>query len=223
METLILFDLDGTLTDSGPGIIRCVQYALKKMGQPVPKAEELSCFVGPPLLEQFMAYAGFSRKEAEQAVRYYRERYNCKGIFENALYPGIPGMLSRLGEAGFRLGVASSKPEVYVRQILEHFRVIQYLDPIAGSELDGRRTDKSEVIEEALKRAAYENKREHVIMCGDRCYDAIGAAEHGLRFAGVSYGYGSAEELESAGAGQIADSVEELEKLLLELAEKQED
>ena len=215
METLILFDLDGTLTDSGPGIIRCVQYALKKMGQPAPKAEELSCFVGPPLLEQFMAYAGFSRKDAEQAVRYYRERYNCKGIFENALYPGIPGMLSRLGEAGFRLGVASSKPEVYVRQILEHFRVIQYLDPIAGSELDGRRTDKSEVIEEALKRAAYENKREHVIMCGDRCYDAIGAAEHGLRFAGVSYGYGSAEELESAGAGRIVDSVEVLEKLLL--------
>lgn len=216
MKTLILFDLDGTLTDSGPGIIRCVRYALEKMGRPVPAEEELTCFVGPPLLEQFMEYGKFTREEAGQAVRYYRERYAETGIFENEVYPGIRELLEGLRRAGYRLGVASSKPEVYVNQILEHFELIRFLDPVAGSELDGRRTDKSEVIEEALRRAGYQNSREHVIMCGDRCYDVRGAADHGLRFVGVSYGYGSREELAAAGASRIADTPEELAEIFME-------
>lgn len=223
MRTLILFDLDGTLTDSGPGIIRCVQYALRKMGRPVPEAQELACFVGPPLLEQFMDYGGFSREEGMEAVRFYRERYSSAGIFENALYPGIPEMLEHLAGRGIRLGVASSKPEIYVRQILEYFGLLKYLDPVTGSELDGRRTDKTEVIEEALRRSGYKNAEEQVIMCGDRCYDARGAAGRGLRFVGVSYGYGSREELLEAGAERIAGTVRELEQMLLEDAGKQED
>lgn len=223
MRTLILFDLDGTLTDSGPGIIRCVQYALQKMGRPTPVEEELACFVGPPLLEQFMEYGKFTREEAEQAVGYYRERYRIKGIFENEVYPGIRQLLRQLHLSGLRTGVASSKPEIYVRQILEHFELTQYLEPVTGSELDGRRTDKSEVIEEALRRAGYENQREKVIMCGDRRYDVQGAAEHGLHFVGVSYGYGTREELESAGAVQIADSVEALGRILLRTGKEREE
>ncbi len=223
MKSLVLFDLDGTLTDSAPGIVRCVQYALEKMGRPVPEFRELTCFVGPPLLEQFMSYGGFTREEAEEAVRFYRERYSGRGIFENTVYPGIRELLELLDRRGIRLGVASSKPEFYVNQILEHFGLRQYLDPVAGSELDGRRTDKAEVIEEALSRAGYGQHRERVIMCGDRCYDAEGAGEHGLRFVGVSYGYGSREELLAAGAEQIAETVEELGQILLRQAEKQEE
>lgn len=222
MNRLILFDLDGTLTDSAPGIVRCVQYALEKMGRPVPPFEELTCFVGPPLLEQFMEFCGFTREEAAKAVEYYRERYRGTGIFENQVYPGIPEMLFRLKQAGYRLGVASSKPEIFVRQILEHFDLLGDLDPVAGSELDGRRTDKGEVIEEALRRGSWGDRRNQVIMCGDRCYDARGAADHGLGFVGVSYGYGSRRELEEAGAERIADTVEELERTLLDLPENRE-
>ena len=223
MKKLILFDLDGTLTDSGPGIIRCVQYALEKMGRPVPAPEELVCFVGPPLLEQFMDFAGFNREEAARALEYYRERYGKTGIFENELYPGIREMLEHLSRRGLRLGVASSKPEYYVKQILEHFRLLQYLDPVAGSELAGRRTDKSEVIGEALRRAGFEALRRQVVMCGDRCYDVQGAAGWGLQFVGVSYGYGTREELLGAGAENIAGTAAELEEMLMEAAEGQED
>lgn len=210
MSQVILFDLDGTLTESGEGIINCVAYALEKMGKKEEHPEKLRCFVGPPLKEQFMKYAGLDEEQAEQAVAYYRERYTTTGMFENRLYPKIPELLELLKINDKILGVASSKPEVYVKQILEHFQIADYFTAIVGSELDGRRTDKAEVIEEALRRMHLEEERDKVLMVGDRSHDVQGAVSCGLQCIGVTYGYGSREELESAGAVYIADSVEDL-------------
>ena len=151
MSQVILFDLDGTLTESGEGIMKSVQYALEKLGIIEENQEKLRRFIGPPLLESFMNYYGMDQETAAQAVVYYRERYTDKGIFENELYPKIPQLLEILQINDKILGVASSKPEVYVKQILEHFGIDQYFQVIVGSELDGSRTKKPEVIEEALR------------------------------------------------------------------------
>lgn len=210
MSQVILFDLDGTLTESGEGIINCVQYALEKLGKKEEHPENLQCFIGPPLKEQFMKYAGLSEEEGEKAVVYYRERYTTTGIFENRLYPKIPELLELLKINNKILAVASSKPEVYVKQILEHFQIADYFTAIVGSELDGRRTEKAEVIEEALRRMHLEEERDKVLMVGDRSHDVQGAISCGLQCIGVAYGYGSREELEKAGAVYIADSVEDL-------------
>ena len=210
MSQVILFDLDGTLTESGEGIINCVQYALEKLGKKEEHPENLQCFIGPPLKEQFMKYAGLSEEEGEKAVVYYRERYTTTGIFENRLYPKIPDLLELLKIHNKILAVASSKPEVYVKQILEHFQIADYFTAIVGSELDGRRTEKAEVIEEALRRMHLEEERDKVLMVGDRSHDVQGAISCGLQCIGVAYGYGSREELEKAGAVYIADSVEDL-------------
>lgn len=210
MSQVILFDLDGTLTESGEGIINCVQYALEKLGKKEEHPENLQCFIGPPLKEQFMKYAGLSEEEGEKAVVYYRERYTTTGIFENRLYPKIPELLELLKINNKILAVASSKPEVYAKQILEHFQIADYFTAIVGSELDGRRTEKAEVIEEALRRMHLEEERDKVLMVGDRSHDVQGAISCGLQCIGVAYGYGSREELEKAGAVYIADSVEDL-------------
>ena len=210
MSQVILFDLDGTLTESGEGIINCVQYALEKLGKKEEHPENLQCFIGPPLKEQFMKYAGLSEEEGEKAVVYYRERYITTRIFENHLYPKIPELLELLKINNKILAVASSKPEVYVKQILEHFQIADYFTAIVGSELDGRRTEKAEVIEEALRRMHLEEERDKVLMVGDRSHDVQGAISCGLQCIGVAYGYGSREELEKAGAVYIADSVEDL-------------
>ena len=210
MSQVILFDLDGTLTESGEGIVNCVQYALEKMGKKEEHPEKLQCFVGPPLKEQFMKYADLTDEEGDQAVAYYRERYTRIGMLENKLYPKVPELLELLKINDKTLGVASSKPEVYVRQILEHFQIAHYFTEIVGSELDGRRTDKAEVIEEALHRMHLEEERDKVVMVGDRSHDVLGAIRCGLQCVGVSYGYGSREELEEAGAVYIAECVEDL-------------
>lgn len=210
MSQVILFDLDGTLTESGEGIINCVQYALEKLGKKEEHPENLQCFIGPPLKEQFMKYAGLSEEEGEKAVVYYRERYTTTGIFENRLYPKIPELLELLKINNKILAVASSKPEVYVKQILKRFQIADYFTAIVGSELDGRRTEKAEVIEEALRRMHLEEERDKVLMVGDRSHDVQGAISCGLQCIGVAYGYGSREELEKAGAVYIADSVEDL-------------
>lgn len=210
MIELILFDLDGTLTDSAPGITRCVQYALNYLGKPRYSPEELNCFLGPPLHEQFMKFAGLTSEEADTAVEQYRERYNGIGIYENEVYEGIPELLGLLKEHGKLLGVASSKPQVYVEEILNHFKLAGYFDAVVGSELDGSRTDKAEVIEEALCRTGYERKRDRVIMVGDRSNDAEGARKCGIACMGAAYGYGGREELEAAGAEYIAETVKDL-------------
>lgn len=213
MSDVILFDLDGTLTDSGPGITRCVQYALHHFGIDEPDLQKLECFVGPPLKEMFMEYAGFDEKQAEEAVAKYRERYTEKGIFENTVYEGIPEILSRCREKGRVLAVASSKPQVYVEQILEHFNLRQYFEVVVGAELDGTRTKKAEVIEEALRQLGCEKNRQKVLMVGDRFHDVEGAAACGLQCIGVAYGYGGKEELKKAGAVYVANTVQDLEIL----------
>ena len=210
---VILFDLDGTLTDSGPGIVASVQYALEKMGKPEPDPENLKCFVGPPLKTQFMSYAGFTEEEAIKAVEFYRERYVQTGMFENELYPGIEELLVYLKDHGCILAVASSKPEEFCKQIIEHFCLTGYFTEIVGSGMDETLTTKPEVIETALERLGMSDKRPDVVMVGDRAYDVMGAHECGIQCVGVSYGYGSMEELIKAGVTYVAESVEELEIL----------
>ena len=198
MYKAILFDLDGTLTESGEGITKCVQYALEKLGRPESDLEKLKVFIGPPLMEQFMKYADLDEATARKAVEYYRERYSTTGIFENRPYPGVEKMLQELRRKKYLLAVASSKPEYYVKQILDYFNLKEYFDEIVGSEMNGARTNKTEVIEETLKRL------------GDKEHDVLGARKAGLDCVAVSYGYGTEEELAASQPLQIVASAEEI-------------
>lgn len=206
MYKAILFDLDGTLTESGEGITKSVQYALEKLGKPEEDREKLNVFVGPPLLEQFMKYAELNEEEARLGVTYYRERYSVIGIYENKLYPGITEMLDRLLEKGYTLAVASSKPEYFVQKVLEYFQLEKYFQVIVGSEMSGSRTKKAEVIEEALKRLNLSEHRDQAIMVGDKEHDVLGARQAGIQCVAVSYGYGTMEELVQANPLQIVNS-----------------
>lgn len=213
---IILFDLDGTLTDPEEGITKCVSYALEKMGLGTWERSRLRCFIGPPLKEQFMEFCGISEDRAEQAVEKYRERYRDTGIFENRAYPGIVPLLEKLVGRGMRLVIATSKPEVFARRILEAYGMEPYFREIVGSELDGRRTDKAQVIEEALGRMGVSREdRGRVLMVGDRKHDIAGAKRCGIASLGVRFGYAGEGELEEAGADWIVDTVEELEGFLL--------
>ena len=153
MYKAIFFDLDGTLTESGEGITKSVQYALEKLGVSAPDLEPLKVFVGPPLLDQFMKYAGFDKETAQKGIEYYRERYSEKGMYENTVYPGVENALAELKRRGYRLAVASAKPTFYVTQIMDHFNLSRYFEVIAGTDLNGPKVSKSQVIEEALKEA----------------------------------------------------------------------
>lgn len=210
MYKAILFDLDGTLTESGEGITKCVQYALEKLGRPETDLKKLEVFIGPPLMEQFMKYADLDEPAARRAVEYYRERYSAIGIFENKPYPGVEHMLQELRRKKYMLAVASSKPEHYVTQILEHFQLTEYFDEIVGSEMNGARTNKTEVIEETLKRLGLEKHRDQVLMIGDKEHDILGARKAGVDCVAVSYGYGTEEEIAAAGPLQTVSSAEEL-------------
>lgn len=210
MYKAILFDLDGTLTESGEGITKCVQYALEKLGKPEEDLKKLEVFIGPPLKEQFMQYAGLDKETAVKAVEYYRERYSNVGIFENKPYPGVENMLQELKRKKYILAVASSKPEYYVKQILDHFHLTEYFDEIVGSEMNGARANKTEVIEEALERIGMKKHREQVVMVGDKEHDVLGAREAGLDCVAVSYGYGTQEELKEAAPLQIVASADEV-------------
>lgn len=220
----ILFDLDGTLTDPKLGITSCVQYALRKLGMEVPEADALEPFIGPPLLDSFQEFCGFDEEKGLKAVAYYRERYASDGLFENEAYPGIVQMLARLQEAGCRLAVASSKPEVFVKKILEHFKMLSYFEVVVGSELDGSRARKEEVVEEALRQLLGDGaqmkkasgNRADVVMVGDRKFDIQGARKFGIASVGVTYGYAPDGELEAAGADRIVNTVEELGEVLLD-------
>ena len=217
MSRYLLFDLDGTLTESGEGIIRSVQYALEKMGKPEPDVQKLRSFIGPPLISQFMSFSGMTREEAGQAVQFYRERYSTTGIFENRPYPGIPEMLQALTGRGHVLTVASSKPEHYVRQILEHFGLTPFFREIVGAPMDEKRTEKADVIEEALKRLGLSGQRDRAIMVGDKEHDVLGARRAGIPCVAVAYGYGSEEELRQAEPWRLVSSVAELGEYLLSL------
>ena len=213
MFEYILFDLDGTLTDPKEGITKSVQYALASVDIDEPGLDKLEPFIGPPLHESFMEFYGFDRDMAMKLVEKYRERFNVTGIFENKIYPGIADMLKVLKEAGCKISIASSKPTVLVERILDHFDIRKYFDSVVGSNLDGTRTKKEEVVEEALRQLAC--VKEKTAMVGDRKFDIEGARAFGLIGVGVSFGYAQENELEEAGADYIVDSVEELQKLLL--------
>lgn len=210
MYKAIFFDLDGTLTESGEGITKSVQYALEKIGKPEEDLEKLKVFVGPPLMEQFMKYAGVDEATGRKAVEFYRERYEVKGIYENHPYESVEEMLQELKRKGYILAVVSSKPEYYVTQILDYFKLSSYFDVVVGSEMNGARTSKSEVIEEALKRINMSDKRNEVLMVGDKEHDVLGARAAGLDCVAVAYGYGTQEELTEANPLKIVDSVDEL-------------
>lgn len=210
MYHAILFDLDGTLTDSAEGITKSIQYAMEKMGYESPNLEDLRIFLGPPLKEQFMESFQLSDTQAAEAVKFYRERYNLVGIYENRPYEGIAALLDTLKRQGYVLGVASSKPEYYVEKILHHFGLYDYFTVVVGSEMNGARTNKAEVIQEALRRLNCENCLDQVVMVGDRKHDVIGAANMGIDCVGVSYGYGGWQELSDARPAAIVSTVEEL-------------
>ena len=210
----ILFDLDGTLTDPGEGITRSVAHALRHVGIEVTDRTTLYPLIGPPLLDSFRRYYGFSDEQAAQAVGWFREYFETTGLFENTVYPGVPEMLAALTAAGKRLVLATSKPEVFARRILEHFSLASYFTYIAGANMDETRTRKADVVAYALESAGVADAS-RAVMVGDREYDVLGAREAGLSTVGVLYGYGSRAELEQAGAIAIASSVEQLQAVLL--------
>lgn len=210
-----LFDLDGTLTESGPGITRSVAYSLRKFGISEPDQKKLDRFVGPPLIDSYMRYYGFSYDQAKQAVVYYREYYETKGLFENRVYDGVEDMLRALRDGGVQCVVATSKPEQFAVQVLKHFGLDGYFSGVAGASMDESRTDKGEVIAYALEKAGIERK-EQTIMVGDREHDVLGAKRNGLPTVGVLYGYGSREELTSAGAVFLAEMPQQAAAYILE-------
>ena len=203
MNHTIFFDLDGTLTDSAPGIIHSVQYALKKYGI---EAEEndLRSFIGPPLVHSFQDRFGFDHDKALEAVAYYREYFTAGGMFENSVYPGVEEMLQKLKEDGLMLAVATSKPELFSKQILEHFALTRYFDFIGGAAMDETRTTKVEVLSYALQELQVDPAK--AVMIGDRENDMEAASLLGTESIGVLYGYGSKEELAHAGAKVFADT-----------------
>lgn len=222
MYQFILFDLDGTLTDPKIGICTSVQYALADAGIVEENLDVLEPFIGPPLKDSFMEYYQMSDEQAGQAVKKYRERFELTGLYENEIYPGIEDMLHALKTAGIRMGIASSKPTVFVEKILLHFKIHDFFDVIVGSELDGTRGKKEEVVEEALKQLIPSGEKDYdkCVMIGDRRFDVEGAKAHKIDSIGVSYGYGGSEELKCAGATYIADTVQELQNMLLPVEKK---
>lgn len=214
MYQTIVFDLDGTITDPGIGIANSVMYALEQYDIHVTDRSDLYSFIGPPLMESFEHYYGFDHLQAEEAVGFYREYFSEKGIYENRPYKGIDQLLIRLKAAGKTLLVATSKPEKFADEILRHFELYDFFDVVAGSKLDGTRVAKSEVISYALQKAQID-VGESIIMVGDREYDVAGAKEIGIASLGVLYGYGSREELILAGAGYLAENVEEVGDIIL--------
>lgn len=211
----VLFDLDGTLTDPKQGITSCVQYALAGIGIDEPELDNLTDFIGPPLKEHFMERYKLDEKTALVCVNKYRERYNPVGVYENKLYPGIDKVLAGLKSRGIRLAVASSKPTMLVEVVLEHFDLMKYFDVAAGSELDGTRTRKSDVIKYAFELLDEKGlSHKNPIMVGDRKHDIIGAKEAGIPCMAVAYGYGSMQELTAEHPDFIAESVEAIADII---------
>lgn len=216
MYKYILFDLDGTLTDPKEGITNCVAYALESFGVRVEDKDYLVKFIGPPLRWSFANYFGFSKENSEKLVAKYRERYTDVGIFENRLFDGVQRMLRILKENGKTIALATSKPEIFARRILEKYGILKYFDVIVGSLLDGKRDNKVDVIAEALARLKVDDSEiSTCVMIGDRQHDILGGKEFSMKTIGVSFGYSEPGELEKAGADYIVKSIAELTNLLL--------
>lgn len=211
---VILFDLDGTISDPKIGITKSVQYALKKMNIDEPDIDQLEHFIGPPLRLSFEQSYRFTTEQAMQAIGYYRERFEQKGMYENVVYEGIPELLATLKEQGYILAIATSKPTVYAEEILRYFELQHYFDFIGGSNLDETRSFKWEVIEYVMQQFK-QYTLEQFIMIGDRKYDINGAKKMGIDSIGVTYGYGSLEELQAANANYIVNTVKELQDFFI--------
>lgn len=205
----VLFDLDGTIIDSALGITTCTQYALRSFGIEETDFTKLRRFIGPPLMDSFPRYYQFSQEQARAAVEKYRERYHTIGIFECELYPDVEIVLRQLKSHGYQIALASSKPEVACKRILEHFGIDTYFDEIVGATLDGRIDTKIEVLCEVLQRVPIADKKE-VLLVGDTIFDAVGAKEAGIDCIGVSYGFGTREELIDNGALVVCNSMKEV-------------
>lgn len=210
----ILFDLDGTLTDPKEGITKSIAYALAYYGIAVEDLDTLCKFIGPPLKDSFMKYYGFDDAKAEEAVEKYREYFKPYGVYENKVYDGVEKLLKKLTDCGKTMVLATSKPTIFANIILDHFDLAKYFSYIAGSELNGSRVKKGDVITYALEQAGIEDKSQ-AVMVGDREHDIIGANENGLDSIGVLYGYGCREEFEKYGADVVVATVEELEQILV--------
>lgn len=215
MKQYILFDLDGTLTESAPGIINSLKYALERLGVQDYDRAILNKFIGPPLAVSFEKFFGFKGEKCNNAIKIYREYFSEKGLFENAVYPGVEDMLDTLKSAGLKLAVATSKPEVYARRILDKFGLSGYFEVICGIPLDNEHMTKAQVIARAINELGAANKQA-ALMVGDRDYDVAGAHQNGIECMGVTYGYGSRDELEKAGAEYIANTPSELPELIKE-------
>ena len=202
----ILFDLDGTLTDSGEGIINCSIYALEYFGLPIPSREEMRVFVGPPMRDTMVKF-GVPPERAEEAIKVFRSRYEPIGIFENYPYLGIEDLLQKLKAAGHKLYVATSKPEFMAKQVLDRFDLSKYFDLICGALKDASRDKKEDVIAYLLEQSG---DPAHAVMVGDTLYDVLGASHHGIPTIGVTWGYGTEASLREAGAAAIVHTMDEL-------------
>ncbi len=209
MYDYILFDLDGTLTDPAEGITNSVAYALNKFGISVEDKRELYKFIGPPLVDAFAEYYGFSKEDSEKATAFYRETFRVKGLFENEVYDGVRELLETLKKQGKRLYIATSKPEEFTLRILKHFDLLKYFDFVAAATFDSTRNTKDKVIAYALEKLSIDDKSK-VVMIGDRHHDIDGAKVNGIDSIGVLYGFGDKNELTDAGATYIAENVEDI-------------
>ena len=209
----ILFDLDGTLTDPALGITNSIMHAIKKMNLEPQKREDLYVFIGPPLHESFMNFFHLSSQEADLAVENYREYFSVTGLFENDPYPHINEVLADLKNKGYQIALATSKPEIYAKQILEKFDMVQYFDIIKGSKLNDRTENKTRIMKEAMD-CFNDSDLSKYVMVGDRKFDMLGAKELGIDSIGVTYGYGSRQELEESQATIIIDDCRQLKEVL---------
>ncbi len=210
---LILFDIDGTLTDSEPGITGAAKEALKRMGFPIPAQDTLRKFIGPPLWQSFIDYCGMTAEQTEQAVAYYRDTYNVKGAFENKPYPHIPELLDELKAAGAMLAVATSKPDNIARPVLDYFHLTPYFAYLSAPSEDEHSSRKKQLILSAEKFCGI--PKERTVMIGDTHFDAAGARDAQTDFIGVLYGFGTKKEMEREGANVFARDIAELKSLLL--------
>ncbi len=208
----ILFDLDGTLTDSAPGIIHSFQYSLSKLGLREKNENTLMAFIGPPLIETYKKQFGFDDIIATRAIAYYREYFSEKGLYENRLYPGIPALLKELRARGKKIILATAKPEIYARRIIEYFEIDGFFCHVQGTKMDGSIVSKNDVISYIMHTLRLSST--DTVMVGDREDDIRGAKENNIRSIGVTYGYGSTEELIRSGADRIAQSVASLYQLI---------
>lgn len=209
----VFFDLDGTITDSGLGITKSVQYALRAFGIEETNLKKLEPFIGPPLKDSFMEFYHMDEEQANKAVKAYREYYEVTGLFENEVYDGIPNVLKQLKEAGKEMVLATSKPEVFAKKILEHFQLDSYFSIIAGADLEGNRVEKLDVMKYAIGLANSEDYTQ-IVMIGDRKYDIEASNQLGIETIGVLFGFGSREELERAGATYLVETPAEIQKIL---------